>query len=393
MNNKKRPLDDIYHPVIGYSPSENMCQGGVINELFANAGTCIEPYEFSGDSVNDMYIPYTIVDQSNSMGPMMNILNCSLPPPQPSPPHSQLPSTIIRNNNNTNSNITSNVSNINNINNYNNYTTKNTTYNRNNSSVSSTKTPTLKTTKKGRRLSGSKSKNLNNIKKEVGSTTNSTTNSSTSSTPSSNASAATGSSHSVGSNYNYSFLGLTSKLQQLEAIIATIDPTMRGGLSESMNYLSEIANIDPLSSTLSTDKSTAVLKISMGNSVMGMLFVPTILSANSNAPNNTVADSSLCTNNMSFPSSSSSSSSNRQNSPISNSVASNNNRTAFQCQQQQQQQQPLTEEQPPIHKRKKARSSGKAATKNFHFNVINQVPQKQTQPLPLQQTGSLVTVL
>jgi len=372
LNKRKRSLDDVYQPMLQYFP--DMGQGEhAINELFANGVVCLEPYEFQSDnSVSSEMFPFSMAT-NQTMTPMVNVFNTFVPP-LPSPPvrsTSLLPNScnapIITAKNGTTSR-TSTTS----------------------SKSSSPSTTTSKAGKKGRKLSNSpKSKSgITTIKKEVITPTTSST--------------------GCGSNNCDSSCGMGSKgttdkrsLQQLRDVITTIDPTMKGGLVDGLKYLAQLAKNGPNRDISRSDIPTEMLKISMANSVMGMLYPQP--SANILPLNNSQS---------SVPTSSQKQSvelsqptvvigNNGQSYTITSTPCSYNGAYLNCTPSPFIKEEPLYEE-PPTNKRKKARSNqtstqaSKVSQQSFRFNVINSVnPKQQPQRLPLQQQAptSMVTVL
>jgi hypothetical protein len=328
FNKKKRSIDDIY-----YLPSESIHQGdGVINELFANGG---EPFEFQNDSSasSETFLPYSLMDQSS-----MNIFNSCIS--QSSTASSSQPINILNTNNNTKS-----------IGNNNSSTNKSKA-----STASVTTRSSTKNIKKGRRLSNSsKGKSGIPIKKENSNTSNVTD---------------------------------QKSLQQLGDVIDTLDSTMKGVLTDGLKHLAELAGNGLGRDISSFDAQTELLKISMVNSVMGMLYprLPTILPPNSqsNIPYVSLKSDPLSS---AFVFGSNGSSFTTPANPFLSSCTKSLRTPSYSVKKDP------AEDVIPTNKRKKARSSpqsSKASQQNFRFSVVNANQQR----LPVQQTATaIVTVL
>jgi len=372
LNKRKRSLDDVYQPMLQYLPDTGQGEHA-INELFANGVVSLDPYEFQSDnSLSSDMFPFSMANQT--MTPMMNVFNTFVPPlPSPTVRSSSLPP------NSSNAAILT----------ANNGTTTSTSKTSTTISSKSSSTVAGKAGKKGRRLSNSsKSKSgITTIKKEIITPTNSMSN-----TGCNNCDSSCG-------------FGTTDKrsLQQLRDVITTIDPTMKGGLVDGLNYLAQLAKNGPNKDISRSDIPTEMLKISMANSVMGMLYPPssTVLPPNnSQSPIPSSAPVSSRKQSVELSQPAVAIGNNGQSYTITSTPCSYNG-TYLNCATSPFiKEEPLYEE-PPTNKRKKARSNQsstqayKASQQSFRFSVINSVnPKQQPQRLPIQQAAtSMVTVL
>jgi len=375
LNKRKRSLDDVYQPMLQYLP--DMSQGEhAINELFANGVVCLEPYEFQNDSsVSSEMFPFSM-PASQTMTPMVNVFNTFVPP---------LPSTPVRS-----SSLPPNTCNAASL------TAKNGTTTSRTSTISSKSsspsTTASKSGKKGRKLSNSpKSKSgITTIKKEV-------------ITPTASSMGNVGcNSNNCGMASKGNEFGTTDKrsLQQLRDVITTIDPTMKGGLVDGLKYLAQLAKNGPNRDISRSDIPTEMLKISMANSVMGMLYPQpsTNILLSNNSQSSVPVSSQKQSVELSQPTVVIGN--NGQSYTITSTPCSYNG-AYLNCASPFIKEEPLYEE-PPTNKRKKARSNqtstqpSKESQRSFRFNVTNSVnPKQQPQRLPLQQQAptSMVTVL